>query len=229
MEAESAARAPRVRLISGDARRCWAEDRRTGIAAPSPLVPPRPGTPDPPRGLQRTSAWSPGLRPRLTQPLQGSVTTPARSASARRARQEAAADLASPWFEEDGRKRTGARPNGSVLGLSARRGVLVGDEPLAVLFGQEHREASRARDRLAVLHPSKLVEAGRDHRVVGDDDGLALLDGVLVAAPRQLEIGEVGPNCLAALGDDRAVRAEEYRIRRIELNQLVDIVGRIGG
>src|SRR5262249_9105623 len=97
-------------------------------------------------------------------------------------------------------RRTGRR--------STWRRVLVRDQPLAVPFGQQNGEACRTRHWFPALHSRELVEAGHDYSIVVEDDCLAPLNLVGVAASRELEVCEVGAYGTAVFGHGRAVGAE---------------------
>jgi len=72
------------------------------------------------------------------------------------------------------------------------------NQPVAISFSEQHCEPRRTKDRLPFCDPSEFIEARYKHCTVINDDRFSLLYLIFIATPCQLEIGEIGANCIMA-------------------------------
>jgi hypothetical protein len=91
---------------------------------------------------------------------------------------------------------------------------MVSDEPATILLDQNHRKASRIRNRLTVADGGEVIEPRARYHCVIDDDRAPIYEHYFGSA--SWESREIGPNRVRALGNRRTHRAEKHRIRAVK-------------
>src|SRR5215831_21119809 len=98
--------------------------------------------------------------------------------------------------------------------------------PFISTLGDKHGETRRARNRFAIHHSSKSIEASDHDCVIVDYNRAPLIDGILITSA----FGgcEIGYDRLSPFGNNRADSAKKNCIRPIVLGDGFWIVGAIG-